>query len=257
MPDMVGSEDQLQQVFMNLISNAVEAMEGQSESTLTIETKHVSGEGRLTVAFTDNGVGIAPEHAEKVFEPFYSRKRMGRSGTGLGMAVIWGTVKDHKGFIDLQSTAGEGTTVSLYFPITPTGKVQEKSSIAVERYMGHNESILVVDDSTEQREILARILTRLGYDVVAVGSGEEAIDYVRHHPVQLLILDMIMDPGIDGLETYQRILEFQPNQKAIIASGFSETERVRTAQRLGAGPYIKKPYTLEKIGVAVMEELSK
>jgi len=118
-------------------------------------------------------------------------------------------------------------------------------------------SILVVDDMEEQREIASRILKKLGYSVTSVSSGEEAVDYMKNNSADLLVLDMIMDAGIDGLETYKRILDLHPGQKAIIASGFSETDRVREAQRLGAGQYIRKPYTLERIGVAVKEELAK
>jgi len=115
----------------------------------------------------------------------------------------------------------------------------------------------VVDDIKEQREIASNMLTVLGYEVDAVSSGEEAIEYVKGNPVDLIVLDMIMEPGIDGLGTYKRILEVQPVQRAIIVSGFSETDRVKKTQRLGAGAYIRKPYTLEKIGVAVRSELTK
>lgn len=101
------------------------------------------------------------------------------------------------------------------------------------------------------------MLTRLGYAVEAVSSGEEAINYLKSKFSDLVLLDMIMDPGIDGLETFRQILQFHPKQKVIIASGFSETKRVREAQKLGAGQYIKKPYTLEKIGIAVKTELEK
>jgi two-component system cell cycle sensor histidine kinase/response regulator CckA len=119
-----------------------------------------------------------------------------------------------------------------------------------------NEKILVVDDMEEQRDIASGMLKKLGYSVTSVSSGEEAIEHVKDNPTDLLVLDMIMDPGIDGLETYKRILEFYPGQKAIIASGFSETESVKEAQRLGAGAYVKKPYLLEKIGMAVRTELN-
>ena len=115
----------------------------------------------------------------------------------------------------------------------------------------------MVDDVEEQREIASGVLNKLGYSVTTVSSGEEAVDYMKDNSADLLVLDMIMDPGIDGLETYKRILELHPGQKAIIASGFSETDRVKGAQRLGAGKYIKKPYTLEKIGIAVKEGLEK
>jgi CheY-like chemotaxis protein len=93
--------------------------------------------------------------------------------------------------------------------------------------------------------------------VAAVSSGEEAVEYLKTHSIDLLLLDMIMDPGIDGLETYKRVLNSRPGQKAILASGFSETGRVKEAQGLGAGKYLRKPYTLEKIGMAIREELER
>ena len=114
---------------------------------------------------------------------------------------------------------------------------------------------MIVDDVREQREIASDILNRLGYAVTAVSSGEGALEYLKKNTADLIVLDMIMDPGIDGLETYRRIIEMHPGQKAIIASGYSETERVREAQALGAGAYLKKPYTLEKIGMAVKNKL--
>ncbi|MCP4694319.1 MAG: response regulator, partial [Desulfobacterales bacterium] len=168
----------------------------------------------------------------KIFEPFYTKKAMGRSGTGLGMAVVWGTVKDHGGHIELESREGEGAVFTIYFPATRAETPSRmRPSPTLAEYQGRGESILVVDDVPEQREIAARMLKRLGYAIAVAASGEEAAAYLKEHHADLLILDMIMDPGIDGLETYQRIIEFRPGQKAIIASGFSETERVKEAER--------------------------
>ncbi len=123
--------------------------------------------------------------------------------------------------------------------------------------MGKGESILVVDDVVEQREIASRILRKLCYFVKTVSGGQKAVDYLKKNSADLLLLDMIMDPGIDGLETYKRILEFHPNQKALIVSGFSETKHVKEAQRLGAGAYVKKPFLLQRIGLAVRDELGR
>jgi CheY-like chemotaxis protein len=167
------------------------------------------------------------------------------------MAVVWATVKDHNGYIDVESVEGQGTTFSLYFPATREEVAKEQHPLSINDYRGHGEFLLVVDDVEEQREIAKEVLQTLGYSVASVSSGEEAIHYVKQNSPDLLVLDMIMDSGMDGLDTYRQILENCPRQKAIIASGFSETERVREAQRLGAGPYVKKPYTLEKIGTAV------
>ena len=128
--------------------------------------------------------------------------------------------------------------------------VEPTSSLgSIQDYMGKGEFILVVDDANEQRDIVSRILRKLGYSVTSVSSGEEAVDYLKDYSADLVILDMIMDPGIDGLETYKRILESDFAQEALIVSGFPETDRVKEAQRLGAGAYLKKPFLLEKLGL--------
>jgi len=114
----------------------------------------------------------------------------------------------------------------------------------------------VVDDVEAQRELAARMLEKLNYRVRTVPSGEAALEYMKDHRADLLVLDMIMDPGMDGLDTYRKIAEIHPGQKAIIVSGYSETHRVKQAQALGAGAYVKKPYILEMIGAAVKRELN-
>jgi CheY-like chemotaxis protein len=153
-----------------------------------------------------------------------------RSGAGR----VWGTVKDHKGYIDLQSNAGEGSTFVLYFPVSRKDLILNETLPEMAEWKGNGERILVVDDMPEQRDIATMILRSLGYQVATAASGEEAVDYLRQKSVHLLILDMIMEPGMDGLETYRTILRFRAGQKALIVSGYSETDRVREAQRLSA-----------------------
>jgi CheY-like chemotaxis protein len=211
----------------------------------------------ITLKVSDYGVGISSKDRERIFEPFYTKKVMGRSGTGLGMAVVWGTVKDNKGYIDVHSIEGKGTTFTLYFPASRETSATDQATFRIEKYMSQGQSILVVDDVEEQRKIASDILSELGYSVTAVSSGEKAIEFLKDNSVDLLVLDMIMDPGIDGFETYKKIIQLHPDQKAIIASGYSETDSVKEAQKLGAGQYVQKPYTLEKIGVAIKEELKK
>jgi two-component system cell cycle sensor histidine kinase/response regulator CckA len=265
--NILGSPVHLSKTIMNLISNAAEAM--PDTGTVTISTsnqyldKPVRGyedvkEGDYVVlSVVDSGVGMSEEDLARIFEPFYTKKVMGRSGTGLGMAVVWGTVKDHNGYIDVQSKEGEGTSFTLYFSVTRKKRTKDKSSLPIKEYMGKGESVLVVDDVEEQRIIATGMLKKLGYSVTTVSSGEEAVAYMKNNSADLIVLDMIMDPGINGRETYQRIINLHPNQKAVIASGFSETGDVKAAQELGAGQYIKKPYTLEKIGIAIRDELKK
>ncbi len=262
-----GSPVHLEKTLINLVSNAAESISGIGEVAIRTESRYLDKairgydevrEGDYAVlTVSDTGMGIPAENLEKIFEPFYTKKTMGRSGTGLGLAIVWGTVKDHNGYIDVETEVGEGSTFTLYFPVTREERIAQKQKAPIEEYMGNGESVLVVDDVAGQRDIAVRLLARLGYQVHAVSSGEEAVEYLKGNKASILVLDMIMPPGIDGLETYQRVLEINPNQKAILVSGFSETERVREAQQLGADAYVRKPYIMEKIGVAIRDELLK
>lgn len=265
--NIMGSPVHLSKTLMNLVANAAEAMPGGGVIKITTANRYIDHpltghdptmEGEYVVLkISDTGIGISENDMARIYEPFYTKKVMGRSGTGLGMAVVWGTVKDHYGFIDSQSVEGKGTTFALYLPVTRKEMTQAPIPPIMQDYRGQGESILVVDDVREQREIATNILRKLGYVVTAVASGEYAISYMHDHPVDLLLLDMIMDPGINGLATYKRILKTHPKQKAIIASGFSRSHFVKEAQKLGAGAYIRKPYALHTIGLAVKTELSR
>jgi len=151
---------------MNLVSNAAESISGQGEVTIRTENRYLDKavigydavkEGDYAVLIvSDTGMGIPAEHIEKIFEPFYTKKIMGRSGTGLGLAIVWGTVKDHKGYIDVRTKVGEGTTFTLYFPVTREEPAAAPQKLPVERYMGNGELILVVDDVKGQRDMACR-----------------------------------------------------------------------------------------------------
>jgi CheY-like chemotaxis protein len=261
-----GSPVHLTKALMNLCSNAAEAMPEGGKITLT--TKNLYPEKTLegydidnfvVVSISDTGVGITQQDLKRIFEPFYTKKEMGLSGTGLGMTIVWNTINDHNGYINIGSVKGKGTTFELYFPVSTEAAFQGRKTIGIEEYLGNGERILVVDDVLEQREILTVLLNELGYSVKSVANGEDAVEHMRTHTndVDLVVLDMIMDPGMDGLDTYEKILKIQPGIKAIIASGFSETERVKKTMKMGAGSYIQKPYTLEKIGSALKRELER
>ncbi len=266
--NMLGSPVHLSKTVMNLVTNSAEAIPDIGEIMISTENRHVdkslAGYDKIkpgdyvTLRVSDTGIGIPSKDLERIFEPFYTKKVMGKSGTGLGMAVVWGTVKDHKGYIDVRSVEGKGTTFTLYFPVVRQELPGDEAAFSIQDIMGKGETILVVDDVETQREIATQMLTKLGYSVASVSSGEEAVDYMKNHSADLIVLDMIMEPDcIDGLDTYKIILEIHPHQKAIITSGYSETQRVKDAQRLGATSYVKKPYLLEKIGHVVRDELNK
>jgi PAS domain S-box-containing protein len=261
-----GSPVHLSKTLMNLISNAAEAMKAGGLLTLATcngyldrpvhgyDTVREGDYAILTVS--DTGEGISASAMKRIFEPFYTKKVMGRSGTGLGLAVVWGTVRDHNGYINVESEEGKGTTFTLYIPATREDISGEQKPISVHEYIGNGETVLIVDDEEGQRELAYMMLKKLNYEAMTVSSGEEAVEYLRKNKVDLVVLDMIMDPGMDGLDTYKKILEIYPKQKSIIVSGFSESDRVRQAQKLGAGAYVRKPYLQERLGTAVKKELN-
>ena len=267
LPNISGSSVHLNKTIFNLVSNASEAM--KKGGCVTIKTinqyldKPIHGYDKIqegdyvVLSVSDTGEGIHADDMKRIFEPFYTKKVMGRSGTGLGLAVVWGTVKDHNGYINVQSEEGKGSTFTLYFPVTREELSAEHVAVSISEYMGKGESILVVDDVKGQRDLAEEMLRKLNYSVTSVSSGEEALAYLKEHKVDLMVLDMIMDPGMDGLDTYRSVLEIHPKQKAIIVSGFSESDRVKTAQALGAGAYVRKPYVIEKLGLAVKKELDR
>ena len=262
-----GSPVHLFKTIMNLLSNAAESIRGAGEVKITTENRYVDAaipgyentqEGEYVVlTVSDTGAGISPADLGRIFEPFYTKKAMGRSGTGLGLAVVWGTVKDHGGYIDVRSKENRGSTFTLYFPASRAALSKGDQVLSPDAYQGRGESILIVDDVEAQRLLAATILESLNYRVATAASGEEAVEYLQENKADLIVLDMIMDPGIDGLETYRRILEIQPRQQAIIVSGFAKTDRVETAQKLGAGEYVKKPYVIGKLAIAVRKELDR
>ena len=254
----------LKKCMMNLVNNGSEAIHGDGTITVATCNRYVDkpvaknqymekGE-YVVLTVSDTGSGIARQDQEHIFEPFYTKKKMGRSGTGLGLAIVWNTVHDHDGAVTIVSDE-KGTTFELYFPSVRKDVTLEASKSDLSDLQGNNELVLVVDDEPQQREIASEMLSLLGYRVETVQSGADAVAFVKEKQVDLLILDMIMDPGINGQQTYKQINELYPGQKAIIASGFSETEDVKATLLLGAGFFIRKPYTMFQLGLAARQVL--
>ncbi|MCH7618708.1 MAG: PAS domain S-box protein [Candidatus Marinimicrobia bacterium] len=260
--NLLGSESHLSKVLMNLVINAFESMPAGGKLKISTSNTRIKerqlyygeipdGEYVL-LEVRDTGEGIKDENLMRIFEPFYSNKSMGKSGSGLGLSVVWGVVKDHNSYLDVNSRMGKGTTFSIYFPVTSDeGSTPKYKDINLQG----SETILVIDDNEDQRELAERLLSSLGYTVISVENGRAGIKYLKKHKVDLIILDMIMEDDFDGLDTFEKILDSHPDQKVILASGFSETERVKKAQNLGAGRYVRKPFTREEIGRAIRESL--
>ena len=266
LPCVLGSEVHVRKTIMNLVLNGFEAMK-DCPGTLTIKTevcevdeplpgkKDVIPGKYLVLTIADTGVGIAQEDLERIFEPFYSKKKMARSGTGLGLAVVWNTVRDHDGYVQVHSNEQE-TSFMLYFPAVEDSAADLCALSTVDDLQGRGERILVVDDEQQVRELAVDMLTRLQYTAIAVASGEEALAWLADHTADLVILDMIMDPGMDGLAAYSSIVQLHPGQKAVIASGYAENDKVRKALDLGAGEYMRKPYSIETLGQVLRRVLA-
>lgn len=265
---MTGSKMHLNNTVMNLVTNAMEAIPETGIVEISLQTVNLEKQPagfekwqpgsyhELTIS--DTGSGIAATDLNRIFEPFYSSKKMGKSGTGLGMSVVWGTIEDHQGNISVTSEVGKGTTFQLLFPADEKAvyfsedKEQEDAPLS-----GSGETVLVVDDEEDQRLIASGIFRKLGYTVTAVNSGEAAIAYVQQQPVDILLLDMLMPSGMDGLETFRRIIKDHPAQKAVIASGYSQAGKIEEALSLGVIADIKKPYSVSEIARVFQHALQK
>jgi PAS domain S-box-containing protein len=267
-PDLLNiccSQLHIKKCLMNLITNSAEAIE--EDGIISVSTtnrymdepfsrKHFIRKGEyvvLTVA--DNGPGIPGEFLPHIFEPFYTKKIMGKSGTGLGLSIVWNTIHDHNGAVEVSSN-GQGTTFTLYFPATHNSPQVNAKIIGKEQLKGNGEHILVIDDEPQQRDICRQMLLTLGYRVDTVASGNEALLFLKKRPVDLLILDMILEPELDGMQTFEKLIQLQPGLKAIIVSGFSQSDNVARTLAMGAGQFISKPYSLRQLGQAVLETLN-
>lgn len=273
-PGMVmGSEVHLQAMVANLIRHAYAMMPAGGRLQLSTASERLDQplEGYETVPAgdyvvlhaMDNGVGITESDLNRIFEPFYIKKRLNlENGTGLDMAVVFGVIKDHNGFVDVRSVPGEGTDFTVYLPLAGTGA---KAAIVPRQSAPDSrgtETILFVDDDEEQRRFAARRLRSLGYQVITAHNGRAALEQyaavlASDKNIDLLVLDMIMADEMDGLDTYRRIVEQSPGQRAIMVSGFAINTRIKEALKLGAGQYLQKPYTLEELACLVRRELDR
>ena len=251
-----GSMVHLKKAIMNLIANAFDAMPLGGQLNICTNNKYlkklkkgypnIEAKHYIVISVRDTGIGIEKKAIPKIFEPYFSKKAMGTSsGSGLGLSVVYGVLKDHNGYFDITSEIGKGTEFLLYFPASEeeTETVRE-SDVNIRG----KETILVVDDQFEQRDLAKSVLEELGYKVTTVENGRKAIEILKTEDFDLVLLDMIMEPDIDGLETYREMKKFKPSQKTVIVSGFSESELIKTAIGLGVKAYVKKPYTVGTIG---------
>jgi two-component system cell cycle sensor histidine kinase/response regulator CckA len=259
-PVIEADASQMQQVLMNLCVNARDAMPGGGAlriSTLRLDRPdsflRSVPEGRggpfVRTDISDTGIGIDKAIRGKIFDPFFTTKEKGK-GTGLGLATVYGIVKNHNGFINVESEMGEGTTFSVYIPAIhgTAQKVKEIES----RPEGGKETILVVDDEETIRLLVRDILEEIGYNVVSAGDGIQAVEIYRGRSaeIDLVILDMTM-PGMGGRETFEKLKELNPGVRTILSTGYSEDERARQMLAMGVKAFVQKPYRIDDLASAV------
>jgi two-component system, cell cycle sensor histidine kinase and response regulator CckA len=248
---ILGDPAQLHQVLLNLALNASDAMPeggvlefetGLRDAQELRKTHPEAAAGPYVwVSVADSGMGISPEIRDRIFEPFFTTKEPGR-GTGMGLAMVYGIVKNHGGFIELRSDVGKGTRFTLYFPL-----VNEQAASArrepVQAAVKGSGRILLVDDESVVRTMAGKMLERLGFTVIPVADGQEAAEYYAAHrdDIDLVLLDMIM-PRVSGRECFQRLREINPDVHVVLTTGYGQDSAAQQIIDEGAVGFIQKPY---------------
>ncbi len=253
-----GDATQLHQVIMNLCVNARDAMSNGGILSISAENlfidedyAHINTEAKIgpyiVITVSDTGTGIPPEVMDRIFEPFFTTKEHGK-GTGLGLSTALGIVKSHGGFITIYSEVGKGTVFKVYLPAITTPETQKAEEKQLELPAGHGESILVVDDEDQIREITKKTLETHGYRVITANDGKEAIAlYLQHRElIKVVLMDMIM-PIMDGSTSIRELHKINPELKIIAVSGLIEKDKLAKVYEAHKYAFLMKPYTTEKL----------
>ena len=262
LPAINGDQGQLEQVLMNLFVNASDAMMAGGElhlssqmvnrSDITDDLNNPMSGPYVELKVSDTGVGMEPHIQERIFEPFFSTKGMSR-GTGLGLASVYGIVKGHSGYIDVDSQKGRGTTFTILLPATEKKVCTAETMPSAMIHQGKG-VILLVDDEEVVLNISTELLKKMGYTVLAVSDGKSALEIFRANEklIDLVILDMIM-PGIGGADVFENIKNIKPDAKVLISSGCDINDQMAEILKNGCDGYIQKPYTLEELSESLRE----
>jgi len=258
-------QGQINQVILNLYVNAWQAMPKGGD--LYVQTENVTLDEGYTKPFnvtpgryvkisvTDTGVGMDEATQHRIFEPFFTTQEMG-IGTGLGLASVYGIIKNHDGIINVYSVKGEGSTFIIYLPAFEKEIVKEEK--IPEKILKGTETVLLVDDEDIILDVGEGILKTLGYKVLIARSGKEAIELYKKNKdkIDMVILDMIM-PQMGGGETYDRMKEIDPNIKVLLSSGYSINGQATEILKRGCDGFIQKPFTMKDLSKAIREVLDK
>jgi len=261
-PTVEADASMLEQVLLNLAVNARDAMPKGGQLAIRIAIVDVdetysggqseSHAGRFVcLSVTDTGIGITPENLHRVFEPFFTTKEVGK-GTGLGLATVYGIVKQHQGWIEVDSQPDKGTTFRIYIPYAGSEAVKEKLTAQIS-VRGGNETILLVEDEPPLCELVSRVLGKYGYKVLSAGSGVEAIEIWRDHKdeIALLLTDLVMPDNMNGRELAETLCNERPNLKVIFSSGYSADIVGKDFKLDPELNFLQKPYHPQTLALTV------
>jgi len=257
-------QSQIEQVLLNLYVNAWQAMPGGGDLYLQSENvsldqnqaKPLGIEHRrryVKLSITDTGAGMDEATRRRIFDPFFTTKEMGR-GTGLGLASVYGIVKNHGGIIEVNSQKGEGTTFTIYMPASDKAIVEE-TAVSGEILKG-TETVLLVDDEDRIVDIGEKSLNFMGYKVLIARNGKEAVEFYKKNPagIDIVILDMIM-PEMGGGEVYDRLKEINPHVKVLLSSGYSINGEATEILDRGCNGFVQKPFSMKELSQRIREIL--
>jgi signal transduction histidine kinase/CheY-like chemotaxis protein len=253
-----GDPEQLHQVLLNLCFNARDAMpDGGSlvlkGTKLNVGVAEPSGSkvpppgNYVQLEVRDTGKGIEPAIRKKIFEPFFTTKDVGQ-GTGLGLATVYGVVKNHNGQVEVESEFGQGSVFKVYLPLSEM-LLQETSSLPTESMLAVvGRTILIIEDESSQRRTLSKLLQAIGFSVLEAGDGMEAVKLFHEHhtEVKLILLDMIL-PHLSGKETFRWLKKIDPQVPVVLTSGYLDDQRIQEMMAEGANGFLCKPYDLEEL----------
>ncbi len=268
-PLVMADASMVEQVLLNLVVNSRDAMPKGGQLTLRLIVLEVDAEhlerypeahpGQFVcLEATDTGCGIKPENLRRIFEPFFTTKEVGK-GTGLGLATVYGVVKQHQGWIEVDSKVGRGTTFRVFFPHHSEASATAESRNNEPNIRGGNETILVVEDEHNVRELVCAILEGYGYKVLQAASGPKAMEvWARERlTVDLLLTDLVMPDRMNGRELAERLWEDEPKLPVVFTSGYSADVVGKDFVLRHGLHYLQKPYHPQKLAITIREVLDK
>jgi CheY-like chemotaxis protein len=260
------SEQHLHKILLNLIGNSLEVLGDKGKIQIStdnctflhpmaVNDPEAQASAYIKLTVSDNGPGIKQEHIDSIFDPFYTTKVMGKSGTGLGLSIVWNIVQDHNGWVEIKDNK-PGEIFEIYLPASHDAVCPVQDIPTADSLRGNGETILLIDDQNEQNEIIGNALQKMGYVTYSVTSGEAGLTFLETQSVDLVLLDMMMGAGLNGRETYEKMLGIHPRQKAIVITGYAKSEEIAKTKNLGVSQFIEKPVTISKIGKAIKQSLA-